>query len=157
MPPRVRSPIFKVTFGASFSSIRFGPVAEAGLSFDFVLNDLTMEGSLAGGGGLGPVDLVNLGCTPTPQLQAGDANQDLQFDQQDIVQVLSAAKYLTGSPATWGEGDFNGAPGGTPGSPPAGDGVFDQRDITAALAAAIYQTGPYGHEPRPIHTSIRFP
>lgn len=58
-------------------------------------------------------------------LLAGDANQDFAFGQQDIVQVLRAAKYLTGEPATWGEGDWGGTPGGSPGDPPAGDGHFD--------------------------------
>ena len=46
------------------------------------------------------------------RLQAGDADMDLKFDQLDVVQVQIAAKYLTGQPATWGEGDWNGAPDG---------------------------------------------
>ena len=78
-----------------------------------------------------------------PILQPGDADQDMDFDQFDLVQVQQAGKYLTGEPATWGEGDWNGAPGGQPGNAPAGDGVFDQFDIIAAQQAAIYQTGPY--------------
>lgn len=76
-------------------------------------------------------------------LQAGDADQDLDFDQIDLVQVQIAAKYLTGDPATWGEGDWDGAPGGSPGDPPAGDGVFSQTDIIAALTGGFYLTGPY--------------
>jgi hypothetical protein len=76
-------------------------------------------------------------------LQAGDANMDWQFDQLDLVQVQIAGKYLTGQPATWGEGDWDGAPGGEPGNPPEGDGVFSQLDIIAALTAEIYLTGPY--------------
>ena len=75
--------------------------------------------------------------------QAGDADQDFDFDQLDLVQVQIAAKYLTGQPATWSEGDWNGAPGGSVGSPPAGDGVFNQLDIVAAQQAGIYLTGPY--------------
>ena len=51
--------------------------------------------------------------------------------------------YLTGQPATWGEGDWDGAPGGEPGSPPLGNGRFDQLDIIAALSAGKYLTGPY--------------
>ncbi len=77
-------------------------------------------------------------------LQAGDADQDLDFDQLDLVRIQIAGKYLTGQPATWGEGDWNGAPGGQPGNPPPGDGQFNQTDIIAALAAEIYLTGPYG-------------
>jgi hypothetical protein len=77
-------------------------------------------------------------------LQAGDANQDFRFDQLDLVQVQIAAKYLAGQPATWGEGDWDGAPGGGAGSPPVGDGQFNQRDIVAAQVAGLYLTGPYG-------------
>ena len=50
--------IFKATFGSSFGSISFGNVAQAGLSQDFVVNDLSVVGSLAGGGPLGDVDLI---------------------------------------------------------------------------------------------------
>ena len=76
-------------------------------------------------------------------LQAGDADQDLDFDQLDLVQVQIAAKYLTEQAATWGDGDWDGAPGGEPGDPPAGDGLFDQRDIIQALGANLYLMGPY--------------
>ncbi len=57
--------------------------------------NLTFVGPFTGGG---------------PQLQAGDADQDLDFDQLDLVKVQIAAKYLTGQAATWGQGDCNGAP-----------------------------------------------
>jgi hypothetical protein len=76
-------------------------------------------------------------------LQAGDADQNYQFDQFDLVKVQQAAKYLTGEQATWGEGDWDGAPGGEAGNPPAGDGQFNQLDIIAALSAGTYLTGPY--------------
>ena len=76
-------------------------------------------------------------------LMAGDADQDLDFDQLDLVQVQIAGKYLTGAAATWGDGDWDGAPGGAPGSPPAGNGQFDQLDIIAALNGGVYLTGPY--------------
>ncbi len=49
-----------------------------------------------------------------PELLAGGADQDLDFDQLDLVRVQIASKYLTGQSATWGEGDWNGAPGGQP-------------------------------------------
>jgi hypothetical protein len=83
-----------------------------------------------------------------PVLQPGDTQQDLDFDQVDLVLVQVAAKYLTGEPATWGEGDWNGAPGGGPGLPPPGDGVFDQLDIIAALRTNLYLTGTYAASDR---------
>ena len=76
-------------------------------------------------------------------LNAGDADQDLDFDQLDLVQVQVAAKYLTGQAATWGEGDWDGAPGGEIGNPPSGDGLFNQFDIIAANVAGVYLQGPY--------------
>ena len=81
--------------------------------------------------------------TVAKALEAGDADMDLKFDQLDLVKVQIAAKYLTGQAATWGEGDWNGAPGGSPGNPPPGNGLFDQQDIVAALAADNYLQGPY--------------
>jgi hypothetical protein len=50
--------IFKATFGGSFGSLSFGNVAQTGLSEEFVAGDLSVVGSLAGGGDLGNVDLV---------------------------------------------------------------------------------------------------
>jgi hypothetical protein len=79
----------------------------------------------------------------TPRLGAGDADQDLSFDQFDLLAVQVAGKYLSALGATWGQGDWNGAPGGRPGSPPPGDDTFNQRDLQAALGAGIYRTGPY--------------
>ena len=78
-----------------------------------------------------------------PVLMAGDADQDLDFDQLDLVKVQVAAKYLSGTAATWGDGDWDGAPGGKPGEPPAGDGFFNQLDIISALSTNVYLTGPY--------------
>ncbi len=78
-----------------------------------------------------------------PGLRAGDADQDLDFDQLDLVKVQIVAKYLTGRAATWGEGDWNGAPGGKQGAPPPGNGFFDQLDIISALAPGHYLMGPY--------------
>ena len=86
--------------------------------------------------------LADVAVVPEP-LQAGDADQDFDFDQLDLVQVQIAAKYLSGQSATWGEGDWNGAPGGSPGNPPVGDGMFNQLDIVAAQQAGIYLAGPY--------------
>jgi hypothetical protein len=76
-------------------------------------------------------------------LQPGDADQDIDFDQFDLIQVQQRAKYLSGNPATWGEGDWNGAPGGSVGNPPGGDGFFNQLDIVVAQQAGLYLSGPY--------------
>ena len=46
--------IFKAVFGDNFSEVDFGPVADAGLAKDFLLNDLSASGSLAAGGTYGP-------------------------------------------------------------------------------------------------------
>lgn len=83
-----------------------------------------------------------------PPLQPGDANVDQSFDQQDIVRVLQSGKYPTGQAATWGEGDWNGGPGGYPGEPPEGDGLFNQLDIVAAQQAGTYLTGRMRQLPR---------
>jgi len=53
-------------------------------------------------------------------LSPGDANADGVFNQLDIVQVLSAGRYLNGDRVSWSQGDWNA------------DGLFDQRDIIAA-------------------------
>jgi hypothetical protein len=63
--------------------------------------------------------------------EAGDANEDGQFSFDDIFQVLGSAKYETGLPARWGEGDWTG------------DGFFSFDDIFAALSTGNYETGPY--------------
>ena len=133
--------IFSANFDGPIKAGSIGKVAQSGLSQEFLLEDLSATGSLVGGGEIGIVDLIYLGASTL--LMAGDANQDLEFDQFDIVQVVQAEKYLTGLPATWGEGDWNGAPGGSPGDPPLGDGLFNQLDIIAALDGGVYLTGSY--------------
>lgn len=101
--------------------------------FDHVLSADELDDLIAGAPLAGPV------------LQAGDADMDCDFDQLDLVQVQIAAKYLSGEPATWGEGDWDGAPGGSVADqlPPTGNGLFDQLDIIAALAGGTYLQGSY--------------
>ena len=53
-----RQPCSKTVDYVGFSSLSFGNVAQSGLSEGFVLADLTVVGSLAGGGPLGDVDLI---------------------------------------------------------------------------------------------------
>jgi hypothetical protein len=114
---------------------RGGALDAVAFSLDPSLTEDELDALLAEfGGGGGPGG---------PALQAGDADMDFDFDQLDLVRVQVAAKYLTGQAATWGEGDWNGAPGGTQGSPPAGNARFDQLDIIAALAPGHYLKGKY--------------
>ena len=60
----------------------------------------------------------------------GDSNLDGEFNSSDFVTVFGAAKYETGSDATWGEGDWNG------------DGKFDSSDFVAAFSGGGYEQGP---------------
>lgn len=83
---------------------------------------------------------------PSP-LQAGDANQDLSFDESDLIEVFQAGKYRKDEPASWSEGDWNGAPGGRVGLPPIGDGLFNESDLIAAFQGGIYRTGDYAGRP----------
>jgi hypothetical protein len=58
--------------------------------------------------------------------QPGDANEDGAFDALDLALILQSAKYSSGEPASWIQGDWTG------------DGMFNHLDIVAAL-----QTGSY--------------
>ena len=87
--------------------------------------------------------LIRESAPPPQPLLPGDANQDIQINAGDLVQIIQAGKYLTGQPAPWGEGDFNGGPGGSVGNPPAGNGQFDQFDLQAMIIQEVYELGSY--------------
>ena len=70
------------------------------------------------------------GTYESAQRVVGDSNEDGQFDQLDIVQVLAGDKYNTGQPASWSEGDWNG------------DALFSQLDIVHALQSGNYLQTP---------------
>ena len=76
--------IAKSTFGSSFGSLSFGNVAQAGLSQDYLLRDLTVVGSLVahgfGDNYLAEADLVYM-----HELLPGDADRNLRCDQLDFV------------------------------------------------------------------------
>ena len=59
----------------------------------------------------------------------GDSNLDGQFDEQDIVVGFIAGDHLTGRPAGWAEGDWDG------------NLVFDDQDFVAAFIAGGYLQG----------------
>ena len=74
-----------------------------------------------------------------PGYIVGDANRDGAFDQLDIQSVLQAGKYVTGGPADWSEGNWNG------------DEVFDQKDLILALQSWPDRISmPRGFEPKGI-------
>ena len=56
--------VFKATFGGSFGSISFGNILPTGLEESVVAGDLSVVGSLDGGGALGEVDLIYV---PVPE------------------------------------------------------------------------------------------
>ena len=58
--------VFKATFGDSFGSISFGQVVQTGLTTEFLMNDLTIRGSRAGGGGLNNVVFAGIRALPEP-------------------------------------------------------------------------------------------
>ena len=91
--------------------------------------DLDVAVPTAFGGSPGNVEVFFNTTEPQADAFPGDANLDGQFNQLDIVHVLQAGKYLTGTPSTFAEGDWTG------------DGVFDQLDIVAALATGNYLPG----------------
>lgn len=130
------------TFAGEFSIVgRDGPA---------VVNDDKWFTLFANGDGQGIIDSIEVYNQLDPpvgggpqKLWAGDADEDLDFDQFDLIKVQVAATYLSGAAATWGDGDWDGAPGGEQGTPPPGNGLFDQLDIIAALGPGHYLTGPY--------------
>ena len=111
----------------------------------FTIEPITVEGVPSSGVALGDLDgdgtldiyVTNrerfLGDEMEDQLwlnfAAGDSNRDGRFDQEDVIIVLQAGKYLTKQPANWNEGDWNR------------DGVFDHLDLIAALTLGAYSPG----------------
>lgn len=64
-------------------------VFDQALTEDQIMNVINGDFTEWGGGG------------GDPQLQAGDADMNFEFNQLDLAQVQIAAKYLTGAAATW--------------------------------------------------------
>ena len=82
--------IFAATFGGSFGSLSFDSVAQTGLSKEFVANDLTVSGTLAGGGDLGEVDLIFI---PEPSTL--------------ILAAMAIIVVLSGRRMSWGQGAYS--------------------------------------------------
>ena len=140
--------------------LRFQEALPSGLTESEVLSDLSIDGSVAGGGDLGHVRLElvatlpegydvervtnpNPNPNPTPRpdgpkpephvdgLVAGDSNGDIYFDEADFIQTMKSGKYETDASATWEEGDWNG------------DGKYNSGDYVAAFVAGWYARGAY--------------
>lgn len=75
------------------------------------------------------------------ELQPGDANRDLHFDEADLIAVAKAGRWQLS--ANWASGDWNGGPGGSAVSPPVGDRLFNAQDLATARAVDLYRKGPY--------------
>lgn len=120
-----------------------GPDLERQWSYNGLIDELGIWDEALTDAQIQDVMVNGVSSDAAPKLQPGDADQDLDFDQLDLVKVQIAAKYLSGTAATWGEGDWDAAPGGKQGEPPAGDGFFNQLDIISALGADKYLAGPY--------------
>ena len=73
---------------------------------------------------------------------SGDSDENGEFDQNDLIHVLQAGKYLTGKTADWGAGDWNG------------DGQFDQVDISTALGAGTYLQGVIVNDLSPLIAKV---
>jgi hypothetical protein len=90
---------------------------------------------VAAGGGVQDVggNPMTEGATEKWVNGAGDANEDGAFDQLDVIAVLQGAKYLSGQPASWSEGDWNG------------DRLVDQFDIILSQQTSPphYLQGPF--------------
>jgi len=61
----------------------------------------------------------------------GDTNLDWNIDLLDVADYLSAAKFDTGSAATWSQGDYTY------------DGIVDLIDVASYLSTELYDAGPY--------------
>jgi sulfatase modifying factor 1 len=61
----------------------------------------------------------------------GDMNLDGSVDFDDVLQFVSASRYDTGLPASWGEGDFDY------------NGVVDFDDVLAFTSSRLYDKGSY--------------
>ena len=85
------SSIFVALFGSSFMELDFGAVASTGLSEIFVLGDFTARGSFVRGGRFNSAVDNNVALSYIPDAspgfvrQPGDANEDRQFNTNDIV------------------------------------------------------------------------
>ena len=140
------------------SVLRFQDALPTNMTETELLEDLSIDGSVLSGGGLGNVRLEIVdalpagfdvervthpnpnpaprpdGPKPKPHvdgLVAGDANGDIYFDEADFIQTMKSGKFETGESASWAEGDWNE------------DGEHNSSDYVSAFVAGWYSRGAY--------------
>jgi hypothetical protein len=85
--------------------------------------DLTADGDFT-------VDDLNYWTKTLANTWTGDVNLEGLFNSSDLVAVLAAGKYESGTPALWSEGDWNA------------DGRFSTNDLVVAFQDGGYEQGP---------------
>jgi len=77
---------------------------------------------------------------------AGDTNLDWSVDILDIANVIAGAKFNSGLPAAWNEGDFND------------DGLCDMLDVADLMSTDLYAASPYnGVQPSAVVAAVPEP
>ena len=120
-------------FGPSgYDSYVFRGALPIDMPLDALRSDLTVDGSLFGGGELGAVRLISESPARDGHLP-GDSNRDYYFDPSDFVQVMRVWGNHQEIPGRtyWETGDWNG------------DGSFNSSDFVVAFSSGNYGQGAY--------------
>ena len=128
--------IFKATFDSTFGPLSFGSVAQPLLDEAFLISDLTVIGTVAGGGGLGEVDLVYIASRLFPGGVIGDNQTTIIYDAGTGRLEVDAPSDagLTSLIIESAEGIFTGSPADNLG------GAFDIDSDTTIFKATFDET-----------------
>jgi len=128
--------IFWATFAAVFGSRSLGNVAQRDLSEEYIRNDLTVVGSLSGGGDLGEVDLIYIGSGFEGLDFAGKHLESADFSDDWLGYADFSGADLTGA-------DFHGAILSRAGFAGALIARADFAFTTGFTAEQLYSTASY--------------
>ncbi|MFC1757229.1 hypothetical protein ACFL2H_00470 [Planctomycetota bacterium] len=118
-------------FGPSgYDSYVFQNSLPTNMPIEALRADLSVDGSLLGGGGLGAVRLVSESAS-RDGYEPGDSNRDFFFDPADLIQAMKARENIEFLRSDWATGDWNE------------DGVFNSSDLVAAFRTENYAQGAY--------------